>query len=223
MKQTLINKYLAGETTVMEERELKRLLLDIPLTQLTKTERSILDLLSYTDDEEVEEDIFTVDYSEEYDKVVQSKRQSHSIKLWPWVAAACVAAMLIVFLGPPREDTTEPQIAKVEPKEKNIEEKPAIQMQESEIKVAEKPLQAPKRIRKAIIPEEAKEEPQEAKTEAISEPTNIENDLARTKDVEIPKSSRNANKEFEEFTRSLRERGELVAQRVAAHNSRQLN
>lgn len=112
MKQTLINKYLAGETNISEERELKQLLLNTPDTQLSKAERSILELLSYSESEEVEEDIFAVDYTEEYDKHV---RPSRTIRLWPWIAAACVAALLVVFLAPPREDAK--QVAKVE---KNI-------------------------------------------------------------------------------------------------------
>lgn len=109
MKQTLINKYLAGETNISEERELKQLLLDTPDTQRSKAERSILELLSFSESEEVEEDIFAVDYTEEYDKHV---RPSRTIRLWPWIAAACVAALLVVFLAPPREDVK--QVAKVE-------------------------------------------------------------------------------------------------------------
>lgn len=109
MKQTLINKYLAGETNISEERELKQLLLDIPDTQQSKAERSILELLSYSESEEVEEDIFAVDYTEEYDKHV---RPSRTIRLWPWFAAACVAALLVVFLAPPKEE--DKQVAKVE-------------------------------------------------------------------------------------------------------------
>lgn len=110
MKQTLINKYLAGETNISEERELKQLLLDIPDTQQSKAERSILELLSYSESEEVEEDIFAVDYTEEYDKHV---RPSRTIRLWPWFAAACVAALLVVFLAPPKEEEDK-QVAKVE-------------------------------------------------------------------------------------------------------------
>lgn len=109
MKQTLINKYLAGETTISEERELRGLLLDTPDAQRSKAERSILELLSYSESEEMEEDIFAVDYTDEYDKHV---RPSRTIRLWPWLAAACVAALLVVFLAPPREETQ--QMAKVE-------------------------------------------------------------------------------------------------------------
>ena len=50
----------------------------------------------------------------------------HRIKFWPWIAAACVAAFLVVLLAPPRKEAiTEPQIAKVEPKTKSVEVKTA--------------------------------------------------------------------------------------------------
>ena len=55
------------------------------------------------------------------DKPVQ-----HRMKFWPWIAAACVAAFLVVLLAPPRKEAiTEPQIAKVEPKTKSVEVKTA--------------------------------------------------------------------------------------------------
>ena len=48
------------------------------------------------------------------------------MKFWPWIAAACVAAFLVVLLAPPRKEAiTEPQIAKVEPKTKSVEVKTA--------------------------------------------------------------------------------------------------
>ena len=46
--------------------------------------------------------------------------------IWPWIAAASVAAFLVVLLAPPRKEAfTEPQIAKVEPKTKAVEVKTA--------------------------------------------------------------------------------------------------
>lgn len=101
MVHTLLNKYLAGETTANEERELKRLLLGAPPSQLSEEERAIRDLLSYTEAEADEEDIFAIDLSEEYDKVVRPKR---SIRIWPYVAAACVAGALFLFLTPPKDE-----------------------------------------------------------------------------------------------------------------------
>ena len=61
-----------------------------------------------------------------FDKIMAERKQKpRFIRFWPWVAAACVAALLIVFLGPPREETsTQPQVAKVEPKKIETEVKP---------------------------------------------------------------------------------------------------
>ena len=116
MKQTLLNKYMKGESSASEERKLLDLLLETPQNQLSQDERTILELLSYSEQEEDEEDIFAVDYTDEYDKVVKPTR---TIRMWPWAAAACVAGVLIMFLMPPKmvnevvEDTQ--IVAKVEP------------------------------------------------------------------------------------------------------------
>lgn len=104
MRHTLLNKYLAGETTATEEQELKRLLLSMSQSQLTEDERTVLDLLSYAGEETDEEDIFAVDYTEEYNKVV---RPRHTIRLWPYVAAACIAGAMFIFLTPPKEESPE--------------------------------------------------------------------------------------------------------------------
>lgn len=102
MRHTLLNKYLAGETTATEEQELRRLLLSMSQSQLTEEERTVLDLLSYAGEETDEEDIFAVDYTEEYDKVVRPHR---TIRLWPYVAAACIAGAMFIFLTPPKEES----------------------------------------------------------------------------------------------------------------------
>ena len=104
MRHTLLNKYLAGETTAAEEQELRRLLLSMSQSQLTEEEQTVLELLSYTREETDEEDIFAVDYTEEYDKVV---RPRHTIRLWPYVAAACIAGAMFIFLTPPKEESPE--------------------------------------------------------------------------------------------------------------------
>lgn len=108
---------MKGESTASEERKLLDLLLETPQEQLAQDERTILELLSYSEQEEDDaEDIFAVDYTDEYDKVVKPTR---TIRMWSWAAAACVAGVLIMFLMPPKtnvevvEDTQ--IIAKVEP------------------------------------------------------------------------------------------------------------
>ena len=42
-------------------------------------------------------------------------KPKRSVVVWPWIAAACVTALLMVFVAPSKEDvsTAEPQFAKV--------------------------------------------------------------------------------------------------------------
>lgn len=48
-----------------------------------------------------------------YDNMMAGRsKKSRIIKLWPWVAAACVAVMLVVFLAPPKREV--PPVVKIE-------------------------------------------------------------------------------------------------------------
>ena len=100
--------------------------------------------------------------SEEFtDRLMQRIEQQdkkpvhHRIKFWPWIAAACVAAFLVVLLAPPRKEAiTEPQIAKVTPKTKTVEvietEPKAVEPKEQNIsQVTARPRQPYKANRKA--------------------------------------------------------------------------
>lgn len=113
MKHTLLNNYMAGETSASEERELKRQLLGKHQDSLTDEEKAVLQLLSYTHTEE-EEDIFSVDYSDEYEDAVRPRRNLH---IGFWLAAACVAGILFLFLMPPEdgiaEQETPPPVAEL--------------------------------------------------------------------------------------------------------------
>lgn len=100
MKQTLINRYMAGATTHGEEVRLRQLLADIPSLERTPQEQALLDVLSLPATEE-EEDIFAVDYADEYNKVAHPRRL---IRPWPWLAAACVVGIVAVLLTPPEVD-----------------------------------------------------------------------------------------------------------------------
>lgn len=100
-KNALLSKYMAGETSVDEESELRRLLTAIPHNELTDKEKAVLRLLSYARQED-DEDIFSVDYTAEYDEAV---RPRHRIAPWYWIAAACAAGALFLFLIPPEERT----------------------------------------------------------------------------------------------------------------------
>lgn len=106
MRHSLLNKYLAGETTANEEQELRRLLICMPQSQLTEDEQTVLHLLTYADEQQEDEDLFAVDYTKEYDKVV---RPARPLRLWPFVAAACVAGALFLLLTPPKEEDLQPE------------------------------------------------------------------------------------------------------------------
>lgn len=77
------------------------------------------------------------------------KPVQHRMKFWPWIAAACVAAFLVVLLAPPRKEAiTEPQIAKVEPKTKSVEVKTA-EPEERHLSQAISPIQQSHRLSQA--------------------------------------------------------------------------
>ena len=144
----------------------------------------------------------------------------HRIKFWPWIAAACVAAFLVVLLAPPRKEAiTEPQIAKVEPKTKAVEVKEtgpkAIEPKEQNIsQVTARPRQQHKANRKASVSKRTAKEEQGTLTLHQVE----EGDIAPFEDSRM---------QFAEQARSLRERGNRVIQRVSMNglpsNNYQLN
>ena len=104
------------------------------------------------------------------------------IKFWPWIAAACVAAFLVVFLTPPKATEGEKKIvAKVELKieKKNI--KPAITAKkEPEAKPAT-PIKRKKREkRNSITPTVA---PQQQVAQEIQQPAPVEVEKEVVKEV----------------------------------------
>ena len=94
MKQTLIDKYLNGDTTLEEEQMLQRLLHDIPSTHRTDEEDALLLMLSATPTTTDEEDIFAADETEEYDRIVhQRKRRA----MWKYTGIAAAVALAITL------------------------------------------------------------------------------------------------------------------------------
>ena len=210
--EILIQKYLNGETTAEEER---RLALEVSREDAPEDWKVIAEMLGE----------LTVDEAL-FDQIMAERKQKpRFIRLWPWVAAACVAALLIVFLGPPREETvSKPQIAKVEPK-KDVETEPKTVETKELVKseISTKPLPTHKTKHKSRVSRRAEEEQQESITrqeaEPIAEPMGGMDDINDIAQVEEP-DIRESKKLFIEFTRNIRERGELVVRRVAALNAR---
>ena len=87
--EQLIQKYLNGETTAEEERLLA---LEVSREDAPEDWKIIAEMLGE----------LTVDEALFDKEMAERKHKPRILKLWPWVAAACVAALLIVFLAPPR-------------------------------------------------------------------------------------------------------------------------
>lgn len=210
--EILIQKYLNGETTAEEERLLA---LEVSRKDAPEDWKVIAEMLGE----------LTVDEAL-FDQIMAERKQKpRLIRFWPWVAAACVVALLVVFLGPPKEETpNQPQIAKVEPKKTEPEVKavePTPVTTEKEIVTESKPTKrivtkvVAKHHRENVMPKqqvtEYQNQPEKA-IEPIADPMDEINDIAQVEEPVIQDS----RKDFMEYTRSIRERGELVMQRIAA-------
>ena len=205
--EILIQKYLNGETTAEEERLLA---LEVSRKDAPDDWKVIAEMLGE----------LTVDEAL-FDQIMAERKQKpRIIRFWPWVAAACVVALLVVFLGHPKEETpNQPQIAKVEPKPKVAEEPKTIEPQETvNSNTSTLSLPTHKTRHKPRVSRRAEEEQQESITrqeaEPVAEPMDDINDFAKVEEP-VPQD---AQMSFTEFTRSIRERGELVVQRIAALN-----
>lgn len=215
MKQTLLNKYMKGESSAIEERKLLDLLLDTPQNQLSQDERAVLELLSYSEQEEDEEDIFAVDYTEEYDKAVKPAR---TIRVWQW-AAACVAGVLTVFLMPPKtvnemvEDTqivakAEPQVTNTTTASQQAEETPKAEFA-SETVASQKQSKATS-VAVAVVPRPTEESEQEEEPVQMSEETRMELLMAcLSPEEQMPREI-----DTEEEIRQMQMRGERMLNKM---------
>ena len=93
--EILIQKYLNGETTAEEERLLA---LEVTRENVPDDWKVIAEMLGE----------LTVDEALFNQMMAERSHKSRIVKLWPWVAAACVAALLIVFLGPKGRENQKP-------------------------------------------------------------------------------------------------------------------
>ena len=107
--EKLLDRYMEGENTQDELRELKDYFLqtkDIPES-----------LLPYKEMFEVLEKPNIIPSVEALDSLLQPKQKSNRAMLLPWIVAACVVGLVIMLLRPSAEkDIDMPHIAKVLPK-----------------------------------------------------------------------------------------------------------
>ena len=91
-------------------------------------------------------------------RVAQEKKQKRTRMVWPWIAAACVAGIMVVFLTPPKQTIEEKEIvAKVEKKEEKKVEKQQESKPEAPVKAEPKatpaaPAKRPQQQRKPVAP-----------------------------------------------------------------------
>ena len=87
-------------------------------------------------------------------RVAQEKKQKRTRMVWPWVAAACVAGIMVVFLTPPKQKIEEKEIvAKVEKKvEKKQESKPEAPVKAEPKATPATPAKRPQQQRKPVAP-----------------------------------------------------------------------
>ena len=152
------------------------------------------------------------------EKAREEVRPHRNVKMWPWLAAACVAGFIIMLLMPPRTATENPAeenqlVAKVEtPK---VETPKAVEDQQAEptpepenvsveTPVPSKAVSTPQRPRRAIK-KKPLEEPQEEPVQ-MSEETRMELLLASL-NKDMPKME---DISTEEEIRQMRMRGERL-------------
>ena len=93
----------------------------------------------------------------------EKKRPRHII--WPWIAAACVAGVMIVWLTPPKENNTDVVVAENKPK---VETPIINKVEPAKVEEAPKEIKAVKAVKRISVKSEKPLLAQETKTE---EPT----------------------------------------------------
>ena len=206
--EILIKKYLNVETTAEEERQLA---LEVSHEDAPEDWKIIAEMLGE----------LTIDEALFDQMMTECRQKPRIIKLWPWLAAACVAALLIIFLGPPRENvSTQPQIAnipieqkQVRPKFKVAEVKP-VEPKAEKPQTIEKPLQTHKARLKKVVSKGIIKEGKKTVIETYTLRPVEEGDIVPYEDPMM---------QFAEQARALRERGNRVIQRVSMNFSHALN
>ena len=100
MEQSLIEKYLAGETSAQEERLLRQELQAKSSATRTKEEEALLIMLTgFHQEEDNSEDIFAVDYSCEYNRFVHRNKVRKMTKLVSAITAIAACLAIVGFIG----------------------------------------------------------------------------------------------------------------------------
>ena len=101
LRQLLIQRYLDGETTIEEERALVHFSQHHNDTFSADEENVRQLVLAST--HLAKDFTLSKEKVEAFDRIMANDRRKRMV-LWPWLAAACVAAILAIVLAPPRSD-----------------------------------------------------------------------------------------------------------------------
>ena len=113
LRQELIQRYLAAETSVEEEQMLARFYHENEGNTFSGEEEQVRQLILATT-HLADDFTLSAEKEEEFDRIMAAAaRKPRRIALWPWVAAACMAGIMVVFLTPPK--TEENQVLAEQP------------------------------------------------------------------------------------------------------------
>lgn len=125
LRQQLIQRYLDGETTIEEEQALAHFYLHNHGT-IPADEEDVCQLVLATS--HLADDFMpSVEKVEEFDRIMAKTSRNRRIGLWPWLAAACAAAILAIVLAPPRSEdgrTSQPPTEPTSCHQKEVKEEP---------------------------------------------------------------------------------------------------
>ena len=104
VRQELIQRYLAAETSVEEELMLADFYQQNPNENLSVEEEQVRQLILATS-HLADDFTLSVEKEEEFDRIMAAAaHKPKRITLWPWLAAACMAGIMVIFLTPPKTE-----------------------------------------------------------------------------------------------------------------------
>ncbi len=146
------------------------------LNALRQTDANLRDALKM---DEAERAPMPADLNERLmQRMATQEKKPRRIAIWPWIAAACVAGVMIIWLTPPKDTTTDVVVAENKPKVETPVAKEA-ETKKAEIAPIEvQNVKAVKAVKRPVVRNEQKliaqespvVEPKPTATSAVSEP-----------------------------------------------------
>ena len=132
------------------------------INALRQTDTNLRDALNM---DEAERPQMPADLNERLMQRVANEKKRPRHIIWPWIAAACVAGVMIVWLTPPKENNTDVVVAENKPK---VETPIINKVEPAKVEEAPKEIKAVKAVKRISVKSEKPLLAQETKTE---EPT----------------------------------------------------